>query len=555
MTTSPIKDKYSFYVSSWHKKKNPNYVGIVEQEVTEYEDGSTTSELKIKKYEDPIRPFYVTSPAYRNHEYKKEFEKISHCDKYLAKDSEVQRKVAKALGYSDSYINNYVNLRKLYNSPYVYVADIPTETILRQEYIKKARRGKMVELTRGGLDIETEVRGEERIIAITFISEHQVYTSVLREYCKYYPNGTEGASVNATKQDCLKRIDELIGTYLQQHEFNLHLHIADNELDIIKWIFDRIHEEKTMYIGIWNMSFDIPKILSRIEALHGDAEEIMCHPDIPKKYRYVSWYLDKSNTDHYTDKWHWLSVAGYSQFVDAMCLYARLRKTSGRESSYSLDAISNKELGTGKLHFGNIMNHWYAQNYQFLDYIAYNINDVLIMEVMEWKNNDMTSMLTLSGVSLPRDFSRQTVMLRNDAYMYGEANGRVPAATGETMLTKYDIMQPKAGGTVLPPNKTVNAGAKLIQENPDINTQVFLFCNDLDFSSMYPNAESAINVSKESYLSTCINILGRPYGDIEKFYMGVVRPVCHAYDALNTIYQMPSYTEMLEMFEQEMLQK
>ena len=82
----------------------------------------------------------------------------------------------------------------------------------------------------------------------------------------------------------------------------------------------------------------------------------MAHPDVPKQYRYASYKEDISKTDHFTDKWHWMSITGYSQFLDSMCLYARLRKVSGREVSYKLDDIANKELGQGKLHFGEMIS-------------------------------------------------------------------------------------------------------------------------------------------------------------------------------------------------------
>ena len=107
----------------------------------------------------------------------------------------------------------------------------------------------------------------------------------------------------------------MLGNEFKKHGFTLHFHIADTELSEITWIFDRIHERKTDFIGIWNMGHDIPKIIERITALGGDPAEIMCHPDVPKQYRYCKWYQDHSDVQHFTDKWHWMNLTGYSQFL------------------------------------------------------------------------------------------------------------------------------------------------------------------------------------------------------------------------------------------------
>lgn len=557
MSTTQTEDfSYKLYSSSWYcKKNNIDYVGIVEHLITEHPDGTTTSKSNLHYAIDPIRPFFVTKPEFRDHDYKKEFEEINKCDIYRVHDSELTRTLASALGYRFNPKRTYINLKQLCNSPYVYCADVPSEVIVKQYYLKKTPVGKVIQLSKGGLDIETEVRDEERINVITFIHEHEVYTCALKEYCKIYKENSETEYHEANEKDCLKVIHDLLDPFLKEHNFNIHFHIEEDELELIKWIFDRIHECKTDYIGIWNMGFDIPKIIQRIKALNGNVEEILCHPEVPVDYRYVKWNEDSEKVDHFTDKWHWISIAGYSQFVDSMCLYARLRKVYGREPSYSLDAISNKELGTGKLHFGEITNHWYMQNFHFLEYIAYNINDVLIMEVMEWKNNDIDSLLGLSGKSLCQSFSHQTSMLRDSAYSYGLSRGKCVASAGTSMATDFDLMQEKVGGTVLPPNKAIGVGAKVVEEMPNQPTTVALFVNDLDFSQMYPSTMSMANISKETALLNTIKINGHSQEENEIFYAGVIRPSCNAVEAVHHFYGLADYEEIDKLFMKHMKNK
>lgn len=546
-TANTPKCTARWYVSSFHKKDDKyNAVGVIEKLAFTYPDGHLEYKDNLHWYVDPLRIFYVTLPQWQNHNYKKEFEDIANCEKFICKDSELEQRVAGALGY---YGFRKRPMRMLASSPYLYVADIPTEVLIKQKYLKQSPP-QMAPFTRGGLDIESEVRGEKRINAITFIHEHEIFTCALKEYCRIHIKDEEFKP--ATEDDCRKVIDDLIGDYYKANGFTVTFHMGDTELDLIKWIFARIHEKKTNFIGVWNIEFDIPKIIERIQALGADPAEIMCHPEVPKQYRLVDWFEDKSNSKqkaHITDRWHWVTIAGYSQFLDSMLLYARLRKASGKESSYSLDYISNKILGTGKLHLGGeISNHWYEQHYHFLPYIAYNVNDVLIMQLMELKTEDMIGLTALSGNSLMSEFAKQTVQVRNNAYAFAVPRGKVPASASANMFTEYDEMMAKAGGTVLPPNKAVGVSIEAVEEmhRP---TMVTVAANDLDVSSFFPSLIEAFNISKESYLGTIINVNGHNKLENEILCGGIVQPRVGAMEVGERFFGLDTYDVMLEKYE------
>lgn len=551
-----VTSSCDFYVTSYHKHtETTDVIGVVTQHVEEFSDGTKTVENRLKFYNDPKRPYWITKPQFRDHEFKKEFESIDKCDMHICRDSDLERDLSASLGYPTW--GRIRPLRQLCSSPYVYGADIPTETLVKQAIMHKVPVGKIANYSKGGFDIESEVTGEKRINVITFIHEHEIFTCALREYCEIWdvPGDPKSYHHPATEDDVRAVIDRLLGSYLHKHQFNVTFKICDTELDLIKWIFAQIHKCKTNYIGIWNMGFDIPKIIERIEALGADPEAIMCHPEVPKAYRYVKWFEDKATVAHFTDKWHWVSIAGYSQFVDSMCLYARLRKVNGRDSSYSLDAISNKELGQGKLHFGDITNHSYQQRYNFLEYIAYNINDVMIMMLMEWKNSDLSALSGLCGVSTPREFSRQTAMLRNDAYVYARSKGYVPASAALTMFGKVDKSVGKAGGTVLPPNKATGVGISATKELAGLDTMVSVLANDLDYTSMYPSFMKTANISRETELMTAISVNGYPLRDIEKLFSNLLIPEVGAIEVATYFYELPSYTGMAKDFDQYLASK
>lgn len=548
VTEKKIVKTIPTWVHSWHcKKDHENAVGVKEKIIVEYDDGTKEYRDNLKVYEDPKRPFWVTKPEFRNHEDKKEFEDLDKCERFICKDSELEEKLAQAIGFYSRY--RTPNLKQLCSNPYVYGADIDTQTIIKQAYLESVPVGTLAVFTRGALDIECEMVDDKRIILITFIHERKIYSVALKTFMKIYIN--EGVYKDANLEDAKTLVDSLLGNYIKDNNFELEMHIEETELGLIKWIFDKVHECKTDFIGVWNLGFDIPKIIERIQELGADPAEIMCHPDVEKRFRFVDWYEDKAEVQHFTDKWHWLTVSGYSQFLDSMCLYARLRKVSGRESSYSLDEIGQKELGQGKLHFGAITNHQMAQKKNFLKYWAYNINDVLVMMLMEFKNNDMTALSGLSGVSLLSQFSRQTIMVRNNAFAYGKQRGKIPASSGINMFNEFDRAQLKSGGTVLPPDKAVGVGVSICKEF-DRNTQTSLLTNDLDVSSMYPSIMSAFNISKETALSTAIQINGHDKYEMESFFGGINQPEINAVDLCHRFFGLPDYTEMAEMLETHM---
>lgn len=535
-----------FWVSSWmfkDKERGIEVIGIKEKVAKEYEDGTTKYIDHLQYYNDPSRPFWITLPQFRNHEYKKEFEDIDKLEEFRCRDSELEDRLELALGYRPGFRKR--TLKQLCSSPYVYGADIDIQTLIKQKYVDKTPIGKVAKYTRGALDIESEIRGEKRINVISYIHEDQVYTAALREYCKIEKE--DGTYKEATEEDCKQVIDKIVGNYITQYNFNIHFVIKDTELELITWIFDRIHENKTDYIGVWNLGFDLPQIIDRLEKLGVNPAKIMCHPSVPDDIKFVNWIQDNSDVQHFTDKWHWIYIAGYTQFLDSMCLYARLRKVYGRDSSYSLDDIAAKELGLTKIHFGAINNHYYMQNHRFLEYIAYNINDVLLVQLMENKNNDMTALVGLSGMSTIEQFSRQTVMVRNDAYHYGRQHGKVLASAGTNMFNDFDKMMPKAGGAVLPPNKAVGVGVNIIKEF-DRQTQVCLYTDDLDFSSMYPSTMSAFNISKETQLATILKVNGYSQDAVEYLCSNTIQPDINCVAVCNYFFDLPNFKEMKELY-------
>lgn len=276
--------------------------------------------------------------------------------------------------------------------------------------------------------------------------------------------------------------------YDKAPKLNLHVKILDDEVTLIKWIFDNIHACRPDFVTIWNMGYDIPYIIDRLNVRGVNPADIFCHPDIPKELR-VCWYKkDKGKKgDHITDHWDVFHLTDYTKYIDAMCMYGRLRKAKTRKPSYQLNAIAADEIGTGKLEFGDdgedINDHYTMQAYKKVKYAVYNIVDVLLLRVLELKNNDTRTMNMLIGDSLLDDFSRQSVQLKNTFFVYLDALGGVPGAVGETLEKPWDKYLTNKGGQVLSPDRTRGTGVSILVETDLISFVHKLVC-DIDVSSI-----------------------------------------------------------------------
>lgn len=517
--------------------KNPNANAVIVKEKQVTIDQETQKVLSVKNnlnyIKNPKRKVYVTKPQFRTHKYKRDYEQLDKVDTYVVEDRYMVDELKKILNLPKY---EFMSLRKICNSPYVYNADVSIETLVRTRY-EEQKKHDIVPITTGALDIETSLLGCDRINIITFIAEREVYTAVLDDFLWKY---VDNKRVKATIDDVYALINTILKPYLDEYKFNIHVTVFENELDLIRWIFSKIHTEEMDFIGIWNMGFDIPKILERIKVYGVDPEDICCHPSVPKEYRICKFAEDKRKVAHIVEKWHWFYCTDKSQFIDSMTLYARIRKSDAKEPYYSLNAISTKEIGKGKLVFQEGSHHE-MQQYHFVEYIVYNIVDAMLIQMMEWKNHDITGMYRLTGYSSLSDFSKQTVMLKNKFYKFCLDHGNVYASTGEDMSGPYDDILSKNGGAVLKAGLVKEMGLHAIIERPNIESMIIPIAADFDYKAMYPNFKSAYGLSKETKLLTIVALDNDE--PIEPLMGGIADPQNNAVWIGNQYFGLPDYEE------------
>lgn len=506
MKSSEAFFTHGCYVTQGDKKAGnfrDAYVGFVKSLV----DGH--KEMILVK--EPQVTVYVTKPQFRVNTIKRECIRKDLCDSYRTKISNMSETLFNAINNPGRFrpIYGYIHPRKVLDNPHVYGADIDYGVHLKYAYTK-ANQGKLPDsYTVGHLDIETDVNGSQEIILITFMNhDGHTYTGVLKNFIlgeqPIFTNETiEDKAAREAKilEDRVKQVDDLwakterefrdklekkvLAKYDKSEPIKIHLEVFDSEVELIKWVFDRIHECKPDFCTIWNIAYDIPYILNRLQFRGIDPTEVFCHPDVPKEWRMCKFHLDKGKKDsHIVDLWSWLHCTDYTVFIDGMCLYGRLRKAKGRDSSYKLNDIGAKEIGTGKLEFGSGEGHSTMQLYHPVEYTVYNIVDVLVLRVMELKNNDVRNMVMLSDVSTMDEFHHQSVQLKNSFYAYLDKLNMVPGSVGNAIEQAWDKWINNKGGAVLDPDRSFeNIAVKSILNCDDVG-RVSRFVCDIDVTSI-----------------------------------------------------------------------
>lgn len=427
---------------------------VIVRERIKHDDGSIVPNTKL--YVNPKRSFYITKKKYQTYKFKPEYEYVNRLDRYVVPNIDLYRKLAEIQG-----IHGHPKAAKIFKSPYIFGADVGIEALIKMKYLDDYPNTTIQPVV-GFFDIEVSIDTGE-IILISYICGNKVYTAVLDHFL-YKDVGRGKDRVKVTKDELLKHCYTELDQYVTKYGLTIEIEVFPREMDLITWIFAIIDKVKADFIGIWNMNYDIPKVLERIRHHNRNAAKIFSSTDIPKDYAYLRYHEDKrSEVAHFTLKWHWLYSTCCSQFVDSMGLYSQCRRTAGFRSSYTLDNVLYDELKLNKMPLEG-KSHTIAQRHHFMDYVAYNIFDVIGLNIVELKNRDMLSLVTLSGPSPVDKFATQTVRVTNDMYWDLIKKGMILSSkSSEDDFIKLDKLFEgmNAGGAVLRPERVSDVGVKL----------------------------------------------------------------------------------------------
>jgi hypothetical protein len=315
----------------------------------------------------------------------------------------------------------------------------------------------------------------------TISFKNRVFTAVQKSFVKGYTD---------VDSQVHKLAEKYIGDTIKVRGINLEILICDTEIDVVRQVINRAHEWMPDFLSVWNIEFDMDKIITACDRANINPAEILAHPTLPNEYK--NFRFKKGAAKKVTasgvvkvfkpaERWHTVFCPASFYWIDAMCSYKQVRTGSPEESSYSLDNILNKHLNVGKLKFKEADSykglewHKFMQSQYPLEYIVYNIFDCVSMEMLDEKILDLQlSVPMFSGSSDFQHFNSQPRRSANALHFYCLENNQVIGTTSGEMKDEDDSKTTTLGDWIvmLPSHLVANNGLAIIEENPNIHTNI-----------------------------------------------------------------------------------
>ena len=451
-----------------------------------YSDGSTHDELRVVT--NFQRPYYITKEPYRKNKQKKPSELLERVNEFYSTESDLAINIAKRLP-GVRRTGKVPTMFDLVDSPYLYGTTIKTPAL-----IKKAYQNKYPDVSTpyriGIFDIETNIETEQIVIA-SLCLENTVYVVALKD-------------IFLSKVNIENQVKYLYDNYIPKtpisEKIKLVFHSAQDEEELLFWIFNQAHTEQPDLVYVWNIDYDIPHIVKRCEKLGIDVKQLFSDPKLPKELWHFKYIEDSKNKvtasgvfkpKDVQERWNIVHASSSFYWIDAMSAYHFIRQGSKTvPGGYSLDNILKTELGDSfkKLKFKDLEEiditgaewHTYMLKNRPVHYIIYNIWDTMSILHLDDKTKDYTINLPLLSGASSFDIFHQNPKKIMDAFhfVYLE-NGSVLGVKGRNDDTN-DLLGLKNWIVTLPISRVSDNGLKVIEEDPNLVTNVRALVYDSD---------------------------------------------------------------------------
>lgn len=523
----------------------------VVKEIIHTKDGHKIPNVRL--IWDFKRSFWITKKGAQNHKDKKEWELLENLNEYKTTQTDLARNVAKAIG-EFKYMNE---LRKTCRSPYVYGADILSTALIKHRY-QKQFPGLQTPFSVACFDIETDVLyGSEEIIMATISMKDRVFTAIRGSFV----DGQGSDVINKLYQ----KMEKYIGEYVEKRKIKWEVLIVDSEAKIVTECFNRAHDWKPDFVAIWNITFDMNKVLQALERAGLEPKDVFSDPSVPPKYRHFKFKQGPKQKVTASGKvtpikpaaqWHTVYCPSSFYFIDAMCAYKHIRISEAERQSYSLDSVLDDRLGIRKLKFEEankykgIEWHQFMQQYYPLEYIIYNVFDCISMEELDEVTSDLN--LTLPMMAKTSDFENfksQPRRLVDDLHFFClECDPpRVIGTTSDELEGDDDDETLGLTGWIitLPAHLVADNGLQVIEENLQLRTNIRGHVGDLDVAASYPNGECVFNISKETTRREVCDVEGIPEEVYRAQGINLSGGRSNAAEYCQTMFGLPTMDKML----------
>ena len=252
------------------------------------------------------------------------------------------------------------------------------------------------------------------------------------------------------------------------------LMVYRSEFQLLSAFISQINQISPTIITGWNCeTFDLPYLYNRMIKILGTTQANKISPIGIVKPREIR--KDVA-----------IEIAGIS-IMDYLVLYKIF--TYSEQSSYTLDAIANKELGRGKIAYDGDLDTLYQTDID--KFIQYNVTDVELVVALDKKLDfiDIARGTCHKGHVPYQDIVFPTRYLDGASLTYAKRQGKVVARG------------------IRSSDETAAIGAFVKTPTPGIYRYVF----DIDCGSMYPSNIMTLNISPETKFGKVDNWDGRKF--------------------------------------------
>lgn len=263
----------------------------------------------------------------------------------------------------------------------------------------------------------------------------------------------------------------LINDHLTSKEVgHIKLKVFRTERGLLQYFLNEWERIDPSIVTGWNSSnYDIPYLFNRLKRVlsYDDAQRLS-----PVGIAYIENYAGEYS----------VKIAGVN-CMDYMVLYKKF--TYNEEPSYKLEAIAQKELGKGKIHYEGSLDDLYRSD--IAKFIDYNVRDVELIVDLD-KKLDFIAIaqgICHKGHVPYEDFPMSSRYLDGACLTYGRRNNIV--IIGKSSRDKKSDEEAEGAFVKLP-----SAG-------------LHRFVYDLDLESEYPNNIRTLNISPETKWGKILN--------------------------------------------------
>lgn len=517
------------------------------------EDGTVVPVTRM--IENFKRPFYVTKPAYRTHNDKREWESKEKLVRYTCPQYDLSYRVALALGRRPD-----TDYRMLADSPYLYGSDITTPTLLKYQVQKKYPNCKSPYRTVATLDIEATTDARREVLIVTVFYQDKSYLYVSNKWLNTSPIIAE----HKIREEWNKRVKPMC-----KRPTELIIQFEHDGARAVIAAINKLHELIPDFVSIWNMDYDIPTMMNELDEGGYNKAEIMSAPNVPEKYRSYKYIkgkgvkvkAGKEHPIHPADQWHKpIFPAGWFP-VDSMGVYRTIRLASGMEPDYTLDGVLERNLGINKLkmegteHLDGGKWHDYMQTFEKFVYCAYASWDGISTAYLEEKTKDLAvSFPILCDNSEFELFKSNPSKIVDDMHLYVDERGYAMGSKPRKVEDELDKHVVTLDGWIvtLPAYQMAYTGYKCIKEDTNWPTRISIQCGDIDITTTYPKVEEEMNLAKGSTYSELSYIEGFTHEQRAKFGINAIAGEVNAIEICMTGFGLPAPDDWVRMYEEDM---